>query len=412
MTTTLVDRQYAEFPYPARDPADEDKRLVTGSPSHWDEVRHHVFAGGLADHSPVRLLVAGGGTGDALVMLAQQTADAGIATDITYLDPSPASRAVAEARIARRGLGGRVRFVTGTIEDLARLAPGPFDYIDCCGVLHHLVDPVLGLRRLAGALSSDGGIGLMVYGAYGRTGVYPMQSALRRLAGPALADRDRLATARKLLGQLPASNWLKRNPFVSDHMSGDAGLYDLLLHARDQAYSVDGLVDLITAAGLTPAAFVPRFRYDPTLLIADAALRARARKLPWTEQAALAEELSGAINVHIAYTIAADRVPIEPPNADDPALRPILRDTDAASFPNEVRRNLQITANLGGSKASVPIPALAGPVIRQIDGHRTIAEIRDIITARFPRMGSETVAAETRETIEALIHLGKLHLRR
>ena len=35
--------QYEAFPYPARDPADEKKRLVTGSPSHIVEVDHYVF---------------------------------------------------------------------------------------------------------------------------------------------------------------------------------------------------------------------------------------------------------------------------------------------------------------------------------------------------------------------------------
>ncbi len=40
-----IRRQYEAYPYPARDPADERLRLITGSPSHIDEVDHYVFGG-------------------------------------------------------------------------------------------------------------------------------------------------------------------------------------------------------------------------------------------------------------------------------------------------------------------------------------------------------------------------------
>ena len=54
--------QYETFPYPARDPKDEDKRLVVGSPGNWDEVVHFVFGGRdpSADGKKIKVLVAGG----------------------------------------------------------------------------------------------------------------------------------------------------------------------------------------------------------------------------------------------------------------------------------------------------------------------------------------------------------------
>ena len=66
----LVHDQYEAYPYPARDPEDEAHRLITGSPSHILEIEHFIFAGGRA--SNLRALVAGGGTGDGAIMLAQQ----------------------------------------------------------------------------------------------------------------------------------------------------------------------------------------------------------------------------------------------------------------------------------------------------------------------------------------------------
>ena len=45
--TDRVRDQYESHPYPARDPADEKKRLITGSPSDVREIDHYLFAGHL-----------------------------------------------------------------------------------------------------------------------------------------------------------------------------------------------------------------------------------------------------------------------------------------------------------------------------------------------------------------------------
>src|SRR5215470_5376781 len=172
--TERVRAQYEAYPYPPRDPRDEAKRLIEGSPSHLLEVNHYVFGGARDFRQPFRALIAGGGTGDGTIMLAQHLADRGCPADLVYLDVSTAARAIAEARAQQRGLTN-IRFLTASLLDLPTLALGPFDYIDCCGVLHHLPDPPTGLAILAAALKDDGGMGLMVYGALGRTGVYHLQ---------------------------------------------------------------------------------------------------------------------------------------------------------------------------------------------------------------------------------------------
>jgi 2-polyprenyl-3-methyl-5-hydroxy-6-metoxy-1,4-benzoquinol methylase len=183
--TDPVRRQYEAYPYPARDPRDEAKRLVVGSPSDAREIDHYLFAGRRDWSRPLRALVAGGGTGDGLVMLAQHLADRACPAELHYLDLSEAARRIAEARIAARGLHRLVTFHAGSLLDVAAIAPGPYDYIDCCGVLHHLDDPAAGLRALSAQLSPEGGMGLMVYGALGRTGVYDAQAMLRALAADA-----------------------------------------------------------------------------------------------------------------------------------------------------------------------------------------------------------------------------------
>ncbi|MEE1545319.1 MAG: class I SAM-dependent methyltransferase, partial [Alphaproteobacteria bacterium] len=131
--------QYEAYPYPVREPADEAKRLVMGSPSHLAEIEHYL-RGGAPVAGPFRVLVAGGGTGDGAIMLAQQLADAAIEAEVVHLDLSEAAARVAEARAEARQLTN-LRFVHGSLTELDALGLGRFDYIDCCGVLHHLEDP-------------------------------------------------------------------------------------------------------------------------------------------------------------------------------------------------------------------------------------------------------------------------------
>ena len=91
-----VRQQYELLPYPARDPREEAQRLIEGSPSHLLEINHYLYAGARDFSQPFRALVAGGGTGDALIMLAQHLSERRCPAQIVYLDLSKASRAVAE----------------------------------------------------------------------------------------------------------------------------------------------------------------------------------------------------------------------------------------------------------------------------------------------------------------------------
>jgi len=374
--TDPVAAQYEALPYPQRDPADEKKRLVTGSPSHLLEVEHYVFGGRRA--GPIRALVAGGGTGDAAIMLAQQLEDRGEGGAVVHLDLSAASQAIARARAEARGLSN-LSFVQASLLELPRLGLGRFDYVDCCGVLHHLEDPAAGLAALAGALTEDGGMGLMLYGAYGRTGVYPLQGALRRLA-PADAVPDKLALARRLLAELPEGNWFRRNPHLADHASGDAGLYDLLLHARDRAYTVPEVSALVDGAGLRLAGFTPGWRYDPARLLRDPELRARAARLAPVERAALAEELAGDAKTHILYVarrpVAAD--------ATSPEAVPALRETDPAAFASALRRTRRLKLELQGRTERIELLEGAAEVVALIDGRRSLRAIHAALAQRRP----------------------------
>jgi SAM-dependent methyltransferase len=363
--------QYEAYPYPQRDPKDEARRLVTGSPSHPLEIDHYLFGGRRDWRQPFRALVAGGGTGDGTIMLAQGMADRGCPAEIVYLDMSVASRRIAEGRAVARGLRN-IRFATGSLLGAAEL--GPFDYVDCCGVLHHLADPAVGLAALVRALSPGGGIGLMLYGALGRTGVYPMQALLRTLT-TGLPDAEKLALARRTLKDMPASNWLARNPHLADHLNSDAGLYDLLLHSRDRAYTVPDIYDLLESAGLRLVTFIEPLRYDPASYLRDPALRRRLAGLDPMQAAAAAENLCGSLKNHALYAVPKSRSGDTVARPDDSAV-PVLRDADGPTLAKGLTPGAGLVADLGGVRTTFPLPRLAAAILARIDGRATLDEIR------------------------------------
>jgi SAM-dependent methyltransferase len=410
MSDDRVRDQYEAYPYPPRDPREEAKRLIEGSPSHRLEIDHYIFAGRRDWQAPFRALVAGGGTGDGLVMLAQHLADAGGPAEIHYLDLSHASRAIAEARIRERGLQS-VTFHHGAIEDLPRLGLGRFDYVDCCGVLHHLADPAAGLRILADLLSPEGGIGLMVYGEFGRSGVYPMQELLRMLGENDPADR-RIETAKRLLRQLPATNLFARNPVLGDHLrAGDAGIHDLLLHARDRAYRVPELIALIDAAGLAPTALIEPWRYDPASYLADQKLLAPLNALDRWQRAAAAELIAGNLKTHIAYAVPKAHASQAVADPGDTSAVPLLKDGSGVEIARGLRPGGRLTVKADGFEVRFPTSPGTGPILAAIDGRRSIAEIERLLAGQDPKRWSPAYfAAEFSATYRLFNALNRLFL--
>jgi len=368
-----VAAQYEAYPYPERSAAEERARLIEGSPSHPLEIDHMLFAGRRDWRAPFRALVAGGGTGDGLVMLAQKLADIGCPAEITYLDLSRASRAIAEARMAARGL--TARFVTGDLSGAPEL--GRFDYIDCCGVLHHLPDPDAGLAALTGALAPGGGMGLMVYAPLGRTGVYPLQEAFAALM-PDDPPEERLRLARPVLEALPGAHPFRRNGLVGDHRDSDAGFYDLLLHGRDRAYDVAALDALLARAGLVRVRFVEEGRYDPARYLPQGAAYAeRLARLDESARAALAERLAGTMKTHVLYAVRDSEAEGRRARGTRAAAVPHLRRVAPAALSREVAAKAGVTVNSEGVSYRLALAREAAPLIGAVDGRRPLSAIAE-----------------------------------
>ena len=394
--------QYETYPYPARDPREEASRLIIGSPSHLREIDHWVFGAARPQSTPLRALVAGCGTGDGAIMLATHLARARRPGHVLCIDRSSHAVEIAEGRAAARGLTN-IGSSRQSLLDLPALGIGPFDYIDCCGVLHHLPDPDRTLADLRDLLAPGGGIGLMVYAPHGRTGVYMLQDALARLAPAGESPPARLDVARRVMRHLPATAWLRANSNFGDHLTGgDAGLYDLLLNPRDRAYDIPAFHGLLDRAGLEVAALVEPARYDPALLLPDARLRARVAALPDRERAAVAEALAGNMNTHVAYVRRAGEAgPAPDPLAPDGI--PVAREIPAAELARQIGPDGSLPHQFGQLAVRVALPSQARALLGLIDGERSVAAMAEAMQERgLSRPRFEAVWPEFFNTLSSL----------
>lgn len=317
--------QYEDLPYPLRNPQEEKSRLRDPFYDALELINYYCFEGRQNFQNGFRALVAGAGTGDTVIYLAEQLRHAN--AEIVYLDISRASMNIAKERAAIRKLTN-ITWASHSLLEIPSLDLGKFDYINCSGVLHHLADPDEGLKALAGALKENGALGIMVYGQYGRTGVYHVQEMMRLLMGDEPNKQLKVDVCRKLLDNLPASNWFNmgRKMFsVGLSNEGDVEHYDLFLHSQDRAYTVPQLYEWLERCGLKLVDFmfgggIAKSFYNPANYLPPQALP-HVQQLSVPEKQALAELMTGDIIMHCLY--AAKRQTPKP-SCRDEAMMPFM----------------------------------------------------------------------------------------
>jgi len=245
-----------------------------------DENVHHAEYHLLWPHKEYRadldVLVAGCGTWQAA-----KYALCHPAAHVVAIDISPASLEYTR-EVAKRYDLNNLELRQLPIENVADL-DHQFDLIICTGVLHHMADPDAGLRALRSVLKPDGAMHLMVYGLYGRAGIYMIQEYCRRLGIG--ASQEELSDLILVVQQLPEFHPLLEAQGGSRQFHHHPMTADALVNPRDRAYSVPQLFDFNEDNGLRLTRFYWQAAYLPQCgQIAATPHADRIAKLPEREQ--------------------------------------------------------------------------------------------------------------------------------
>jgi SAM-dependent methyltransferase len=363
---------YESHPYPAPLKSLDQHRELYRNPDRRRALSFLLWPT-QAQRTGREILVAGCGTSQA-ALHAMREPDA----HVTGIDISEAS--LSHTRELQRKYDLRnLDLHRLAVEEVGELGRA-FDEVVCTGVLHHLSDPDIGLRALRGVLAPDGAMHVMVYGTYGRAGIYMMQDYCR-LLGVRATDEE-LRGLGDLIGTLsedhPIADVVRR---AKDFRRPDA-LADALLHPQDRAFTVPELHAWLERCGLKFGRWYEQAAYLPQCgAIAGMPHAARLLSLPPPSQHAAVELLRGTMSRHdfIAYR-------------DDCAggSQSVAFDGDAwrSYVPIRLPWTLCIRERLPAGAAAVLInrahayPDLALPinsaqarVLAAIDGKRTIEEI-------------------------------------
>lgn len=417
-----VREQYEALPYPPRDPVDEKTRLVRTWLDDLAMINHYCFAGRQTFRDRFRVLVAGGGTGDSTIFLAEQLRHTD--AEIVHLDISRAAIELARRRAEARGLRN-ISWLNESILALPDLGPGKFDYINCLGVLHHLEDPDAGLRALRAVCKDSGALGIMVYAQYGRTGVYQMQEALRKINENVPDPATRLANAKDVLASVPPTNWFARGDdlFIDHKVWGDSGIYDLLLHSRDRAYTVAELYEwMADRHGLHIELSYPgrgRSIYLPEMVVApeQPAFLASLGALAPRVRHEIAELLAGNIIMHTFYATASPQATA--PYGDIDYVPCLCNGLVAGRLAASIRQHGSRPYMLHDPQSQLAgflDPGKFGEFVAdQIDGQRSFGEIfsrvRETSAAVAARPDDRALFADFRPLYEFLRNIDRLLLR-
>ena len=256
----VVSRQYERWRYPQ--PIQDLEAWAANSWEWFDPSHAHRMLWPDREYKPdLDILIAGCGTNQAAVFAFTNPDAKVVAVDISQ--PSLDHQQYLKDK---HGLWNLELHLL-PIEELPTLGLD-FDLIVSTGVLHHLADPLAGMKALAGCLRPDGVIAVMLYAKYGRIGVELLQSVFRDMGlGQDDASVQMVKETISLLSPDHPRPTLSAK-IAPDLQSSDAALVDTFLHGRERSYTVDDCIDLVTSAGLVFQGWFLKAPYYPHDLFA------------------------------------------------------------------------------------------------------------------------------------------------
>jgi len=316
--SAAVKRLYDIYPFPP-DPLSDSP--PPGYNWRWSWPAAHGFCTGRKpEKTDIRILDAGCGTGSSTEYLIHLNPEA----EVLGIDLSEGAIATARERCRRSRISTpgtpEPQFRRLSLYDVGELE-GEFDLINCVGVLHHLPDPIRGIKSLAEKLAPGGLMHIFVYAELGRWEIRLMQEAIALVQDDKRGDySDGVKVGRQIFEALPEDNRLVRYESERWAMENqrDECFADMYVHPQEIDYNIDTLFELIDASGLEFVGFSNPEYWDIRRLIGKSPeLTGRVEKLSDRRRYRLTELL----DPHLShYEFFLGRPPLSRTDWSDDAL--------------------------------------------------------------------------------------------
>jgi SAM-dependent methyltransferase len=382
---------YERHPYPA------PVTNLDGYRDRWDQgdrrrVAYHLLWPSEKYRDDLEVLIAGCGTSQAAKHALREPSNRVIGIDVS--EPSLQHSRKLQEKYEIDNLELR-QLNLGEVESLGR----KFDKIVCTGVLHHLPDPDAGLRALRAVLKPGGAMQLMVYGAYGRTGVYMLQEYCR-LLGVRAQDQD-LGELGATLGKLPPGHPLAYLLHQAKDFRSPPAMADALLHPQDRAYTVPQLYEWLEHCGCSFGRWSLQAPYLAGCgVVADTPHAARLAALPAPQQHAALELFRGTMVTHEFSACRDDAcVAVQPISFDDDSMLDYvpLRKPEAITVKERLPAGaaaVLINPMHRHTDIFLPIDSSEERMLDAIDGSRSVREILRVAANVAERDGRQDSALD------------------
>jgi SAM-dependent methyltransferase len=369
-----VFRQYERWEYPP--PIADLEAWTANNWEFFDPVRAHRILWPNREYQPdLDILIAGCGTNQAAIFAFTNRAAKVVAVDISQsaLDHQQYLK-------DKHGLHN-LELHRLPIEGLSALGLD-FDLIVSTGVLHHMADPLAGMKALAECLRRDGALGVMVYAKYGRVGVEILESVFRDLG--LSQDESSVEMVKDTISMLPPDHPAQSYLKVARDLWSDGGVVDTFLHSRQRSYTVEECIELVTSAGLEFQGWFYKTPYYPHDILAPASrFHSTVSELPDIKLWSVMERLQTLNATHAFIACRPDR-PKEHYSID-------FSTADTLDYVPLIRSACRLSGGdiIGPGGAVLGLSPAQLPFVQLVDGHRTIREITERVAQRGdPSLGS------------------------
>jgi len=362
-TADTVAKQYERWRYPT--PIENLDVWLQGNWERFDPVHAHRLLWPDREYQPdLDILIAGCGTNQAAVFAYTNPKAKVVAVDISQ--PSLDHQQHLKEKYGLWNL----ELHRLAIEEIPSLNLD-FDLIVSTGVLHHLADPIAGLKALAACARPEAAIGIMLYAKYGRIGVQMAQSIFHDLN--LRQDEESVAVVREVLSLLPQNHPLRSYLGIARDLTSDAALVDTFLHARERDYTVDDCLELVEDAGLVFQSWLlnaPYYLHD--IVSPPRAASAAVHALPQAAQWSVMERIYPTNACHFFIACRSER-----------PKESYVIDFAESTFGDYIP-HMHKTCGLSGAEIfrsdwRMKLNSAQLPFVQMIDGKRSIREITDAV---------------------------------